>query len=72
MGKKHAAALREVIEALGLTQAQAAARLRELTEDDKPSTRTVRTWLASADAGTKVECPGWPVFVLRTELRRSR
>lgn len=73
MGRlKHGLALRSVIEELGLTQGAAAARLRELTDDDIPSTRTLRTWLASGGADTRIKCPGWAVYILKTELGRKK
>lgn len=73
MGKsKHSAALRALIAELGLTQEAAAARIRELSDDDIPTARTLRTWLASVGTKTKIKCPGWAVFILRTDLRRQK
>lgn len=61
---KNQQALREIISALGITQAQAAALITKETLR-KVSTRTVRTWLAPPDAKTAQPCPLWAVIALK-------
>lgn len=70
-GRDHHKELRALIGRLGLTQKAAAALLSSLTGDNVPE-RTVRGWLAEAGADTKARCPGWPVFVLKTETSRRK
>jgi uncharacterized protein YkwD len=55
---------RELLEKLGITQAQAA----ELITKESLRTvkaRTVKSWLASSTARTAYPCPAWAIKVLR-------
>jgi phage I-like protein len=62
--RKNQEELREIIEKLGITQAQAA---ELITKDTlrKVSTRTVKMWLAASTAKTARPCPIWAVIALK-------
>jgi putative heme degradation protein len=61
---------RELLDKHGLTQAQAAELITQETE--RPvSTRTVKTWLASATARTAQPCPNWALKALKRTLQEK-
>lgn len=55
---------RELMEKLGITQAEAAELINKVTLR-KLTTRAVKTWLASPTAKLARPCPPWALKVLR-------
>jgi hypothetical protein len=62
--EKNQKEFRAILEKYGLTQAQAATLITEQTYRPIQS-RTVRTWLANADAVSARNCPTWAVVALK-------
>jgi hypothetical protein len=62
--EKNQKEFRAILDKYGLTQAHAAALITEQTY--RPiQDRTVRTWLANADAVSARNCPRWAVIALK-------
>jgi hypothetical protein len=62
--EKNQKEFRSILARYGLTQAKAAALITEQTYRPIQS-RTVRTWLANADAVSARKCPCWAVVALK-------
>ncbi len=62
--QKNQQEFRELLERLGITQAQAADLITKETLRHV-STRTVKSWLAAPTAKTAYPCPAWAIKVLK-------